>query len=383
MENISIYVYGAFGLIVFALLTIFYLASQKSKSFIYVTSGWILFQSILSLSNFYIQKNIPIPRFPFLIVPGVAFIIFLFNTKKGKLFIDSLNLKLLTLIHIIRIPIELILFNLFLNKLIPQIMTFEGRNFDIISGITAPFIYYFGFVNKKLRKTWIVIWNIICLGLLFNIVVYSILSSPTLFQRFGFEQPNIAILHFPFLLLPSLIVPIILFSHLASIRKLIGTLNDNINIDQSDSANVMIFPPLLFFVGLLLSLIISYFFPYEVFSKKIGLLIGLIVNISGYLILRSSAKQLKTHQTTIHPKGKTTRIVNKGIYGYSRNPIYLSFIALYLGTCIMFNSWSGILLLIPLLFVLQKGIVEREESYLLKKFGKEYLTYKNKVNRWI
>lgn len=103
-------------------------------------------------------------------------------------------------------------------------MTFEGRNFDILSGITALVIYYFGFMKRKLNKWVLLFWNFCCLGLLVNIVSIAILSAPFSFQRFGFDQPNIAVLHFPFIWLPCCVVPVVLFSHLAAIRQLISAI---------------------------------------------------------------------------------------------------------------------------------------------------------------
>ena len=100
-------------------------------------------------------------------------------------------------------------------------MTFEGRNFDIISGITAPIIYYFFFVKNSWRKSLLLAWNFICLALLLNIVITAVLSVPTAFQQFAFDQPNIAILYFPFNLLPAVVVPLVLLSHLAAIRQLL------------------------------------------------------------------------------------------------------------------------------------------------------------------
>ncbi|MEZ4900752.1 MAG: hypothetical protein R2822_02860 [Spirosomataceae bacterium] len=147
-------------------------------------------------------------------------IVFLFNTSKGKMFIDALDLKTLTLLHVIRVPIEWVLYWLFIHKFVPELMTFEGRNFDILSGITAIIVYYFGFVKPKLSNVSVLIWNFCCLGLVINIAVNGILSAPTKFQQFAFEQPNIAMQYFPFVLLPSVIVPIVIFSHLASIRQL-------------------------------------------------------------------------------------------------------------------------------------------------------------------
>jgi hypothetical protein len=124
-------------------------------------------------------------------------------------------------LHIVRIPVELVLFWLFTNKTIPELMTFEGRNFDILSGLSAPIIYYYAFVKKKINRNIMLLWNFVCLGLLINIVIHAILSAPFPFQQLAFSQPNRAVLYFPFIWLPGCIVPLVLLSHLAAIRQLI------------------------------------------------------------------------------------------------------------------------------------------------------------------
>lgn len=166
------------------------------------------------------MTNSEVPRFQLLLLPPLFIILFLFNTKNGRVFIDNLDLKTLTIIHIVRLPIEVVLYWLFIAKAVLQLMTFEGKNFDIIAGISATIIYYFRFVKTTVNKSILLVWLILCIGLLINIVVNGLLSSPSPFQQFGFEQPNIAKLHFPFMFLPACIVPIFLFSHLASIRQL-------------------------------------------------------------------------------------------------------------------------------------------------------------------
>jgi hypothetical protein len=100
-------------------------------------------------------------------------------------------------------------------------MTFEGRNFDILAGITAPIIYYFAFVKKIIPNKFLLVWNIFCLALLINIVINGVLSIPSPIQQFAYDQPNIALLHFPFVWLPCCIVPIVMLSHVISIRKLL------------------------------------------------------------------------------------------------------------------------------------------------------------------
>ena len=221
MEHLPIYISLVFGLIVLLTLAIFYRSSNNSKPFLLISLFWIIVQSILSLKGFYTISNTRPPRLLLLIAPPILFIAATFISKRGKEFIDRLDIKTLTILHTIRIPVELVLFWLAENKVIPTLMTFEGWNFDILSGLSAPIIYYFGFKRKNLSPLIILIWNVICLGLLLNIVFIALESAPTYFQRFAFEQPNIAIGYFPFVFLPSFIVPIVLFSHIVSIKQLL------------------------------------------------------------------------------------------------------------------------------------------------------------------
>jgi hypothetical protein len=220
METLPLYISLLFGLTTFVTIFLFYKASNNSGVTIIFIALWLVLQSIIGLSGFYTIVDTMPPRFILLILPPLLLIGTAFVTAKGKYYIDTLDLKTLTLLHVIRIPIEIVLFLLCVNKAVPEIMTFEGRNFDIICGMTAPFIYYFGFIKKKLNTTAILIWNFICLGLLINIVVTAILSAPFPLQKFAFDQPNIALLYFPFIWLPCCVVPLVLFAHVAAIRKL-------------------------------------------------------------------------------------------------------------------------------------------------------------------
>jgi hypothetical protein len=221
MENLPFYVYLVFGLTVLSALFMFYKATNYSKTFLIIILIWMAAQALISLSGFYKITNTVPPRAALLLVPPLVMTIMLFSTKKGKVFIDSLDIKMLTLFHIIRLPVELTLFWLFIHKGVPELMTFEGRNFDIFSGISAPVLYYLVFVKMNLSKSILLIWNFICLALLLNIAVNALLSVPGEFQKFAFEQPNIAIITFPFIFLPSVLVPLVLFSHLAVIRRIL------------------------------------------------------------------------------------------------------------------------------------------------------------------
>ncbi|MBK7123468.1 MAG: hypothetical protein IPH68_12045 [Chitinophagaceae bacterium] len=220
ISNLPFYINIVFILTTGLTVFLFYKATQRSVTTLVILGSWLLIQAVLSFTGFYTVTDTIPPRFALLALPALLFIIFLFITPTGKNFINSLDIKMLTLLHIVRIPVEICLYWLFLHKSIPQLMTFEGRNFDIMAGLTAPVVYYFGFVKPIFSKTFLLFWNIICLGLVLNIVVHAVLSAPSAFQQFAFEQPNTAIFYFPFVWLPCCVVPLVLLAHFAAIRKL-------------------------------------------------------------------------------------------------------------------------------------------------------------------
>ena len=216
------------SLIVIFLLTVIltfllFINAVKNKPTVAVVLVlWLAVTGILSIKEVFQNTSTIPPRLMIVIVPAILFIILLLTTKSGRRFTDSIDLKKLTLVHIVRVPVEITLFMLSTHKLIPELMTFAGRNFDILSGITAPIVYFACFKNSQLKnRRLLLIWNFICLGLLLNIVINALLSAPFPFQQFAFDQPNIAILYFPFTWLPCFIVMIVLYSHLAAIRQLV------------------------------------------------------------------------------------------------------------------------------------------------------------------
>ena len=221
LDTVPAYVGLAFLATTLLTIWLFFRATNYSKLSLGVIISWAVLHSLFALVGFYLDISAIPPRILLSLLPIFIFIGILFNTQKGKTFIDSLSLEKLTLLHTVRVPVEIVLYWLFLYKAIPELMTFEGRNFDILAGITAPIIYYFVFVKKSMSKKILLGWNIICLLLLINIVVNGILASPVPFQQFAFEQPNIALIYFPFNLLPSVVVPLVLFSHLVAIRRLL------------------------------------------------------------------------------------------------------------------------------------------------------------------
>jgi hypothetical protein len=108
---------------------------------------------------------------------------------------------------------------LLIAELLPIQMSFEGRNFDILAGLTAPVIAYL-FKKKILNSTWLKVWNFLCLGLLINIVTIAFLSMPTPLRVFMNEPVNTIVAVFPIVWLPAFLVPLAYTLHLFSLKQM-------------------------------------------------------------------------------------------------------------------------------------------------------------------
>lgn len=209
-----------FVLTTLATVWLFYKAT-RNKKVLFITIIWALITGILGFLGFYKDFEAFPPRFVFLIGPAILLVLWAAIAQKTRAFIESLDLKTLTILHLVRVPVEMVLFAVYLEGLIPDLMTFDGYNFDIFAGLSSPVIYYLVFIKKRIGYKGLLIWNLICLGLLLNILTIAVLSAVTPFQQLAFEQPNVGVAEFPFVWLPAVIVPIVLFSHLATIRQLL------------------------------------------------------------------------------------------------------------------------------------------------------------------
>lgn len=201
---------------------LFHGAAQFSKSVLRALLIWLFFQAAVSLTGFYHTIDTLSAQFLLQLAPGFVVISFLFLTTKGKAFIDRLDLPTLTILHIIRIPVELVLFWLFFYQETSEIAIFQERNLDLLSGITAPVVMYFVFIKNTWGRNALLVWNLMSLGLLVNVVLWAILSAPLPFAYFV-NQPNVAVLYFPFIWMSCCIIPLLVFSHLAAIRILLHT----------------------------------------------------------------------------------------------------------------------------------------------------------------
>ena len=180
--------------------------------------GWTLFVTIWSASGVMADfTKFPFNFLPVVAVPLITMIAVTFGATFKEILARIPEEKVVRL-QTFRFFVELMLWVLFIGGLLPEQMTFEGRNFDILVGLTSPVIAYL-LAKKRMSKAALIAWNIACLGLLTNIVTIAILSTPSPIRVFMNEPANTIVTQFPISWLPGLLVPLAYTLNLFSIRQ--------------------------------------------------------------------------------------------------------------------------------------------------------------------
>ena len=151
-----------------------------------------------------------------------------------------------------------------------------------------------------------------------------------------------------------------------------------------DHPDVAVFPPLLFAGCLAAGLVLHWLWPLttgigwlpRVIVAGLALVVAAVLGLGGERALHGAG-------TNVRPDLPTTAVVSGGVYRFTRNPLYLALLHIYTAVALFTNALWPFVLWAVLLPVLVKGIIEREERYLERKFGQPYLDYKARVRRWI
>ncbi len=155
------------------------------------------------------------------------------------------------------------------------------------------------------------------------------------------------------------------------------------NNDVQENAGVIAPPPLIYLGSLLLGLLLNRAFPVVFLPQKVARVLGSLLVGSAIPAQIWFFLTMQRARTPISPSEPVRQVVTTGPFRLSRNPAYVSLTILYVGIASLVNTLWPILLLPAVLAVIQRGVIEREERYLERKFGEEYLRYKARVPRWI
>ena len=178
---------------------------------------WLAGTMILSQRDFFADFHALPPKIMFVLPIPIALSIILVLNRSFKNLIMELPPQALIYVQSFRIVVEIVLWLLYRAHICPEQMTFEGWNFDILAGLSAPIIGYIAFGKGRFNKNLAIIWNFIGIGLLLTIILTAILSIP---QIGVFKPENTFIVYWPMVWLPSFVAPFAFFVHVVSLRQL-------------------------------------------------------------------------------------------------------------------------------------------------------------------
>ncbi len=153
----------------------------------------------------------------------------------------------------------------------------------------------------------------------------------------------------------------------------------------ADSANVRFPPPFLYAAAVLGGYVLNPRVPLPIVRGGSGALaiLALVVCVLGMALAASAIQRFRHYGTPLVPIEPTTAIAKDGPYRFTRNPMYLGLLILSCGLALAMNSIWTLVLMVPAVIAMNVFVIAREERYLERKFGAEYVEYKQRVRRWV
>jgi protein-S-isoprenylcysteine O-methyltransferase Ste14 len=163
----------------------------------------------------------------------------------------------------------------------------------------------------------------------------------------------------------------------------LGRATANAEAAGRDSPGVIAPPPLIYAAGLAMGFGLEALLPSASLPALLAWSVGGVLIIAGLALARSFLTALRRARTPVDPYKATTAIVTTGPYSLSRNPGYLAMALGYIGISVLTGALWAFVTLVPTLILVDRGVIAREERYLERKFGEEYLRYKARTRRWL
>lgn len=182
--------------------------------------GWLALTGMLAERGFFDDfQSIP-PRLVLALGPPLLILLALTFSRRIAPLLAALPPAWPVAAQTFRIPVEIVLWRLAVAGVIPELLSFTGRNVDILVGLTAPVVAYACFVRRAWPARVAVWWNWAGIVILLNVVVHAQLSAPTPWRIFETDPPTTFIADWPYIWLPDFLVPLAWLLHAVSLRQL-------------------------------------------------------------------------------------------------------------------------------------------------------------------
>ena len=153
--------------------------------------------------------------------------------------------------------------------------------------------------------------------------------------------------------------------------------------EPSDNPGVRVPPPLIILAALVAGLGLDGRLGVLPRPGALGIALALLAGAAGVTLIGAALGLFRRAGTQPEPWKPASALVRGGIYAHTRNPMYLGMLLVYAAVAILFASPAAGLILAPLVLVLDRFVVRREEAYLGRRFGAEYEEYRRDVRRWL
>jgi protein-S-isoprenylcysteine O-methyltransferase Ste14 len=154
---------------------------------------------------------------------------------------------------------------------------------------------------------------------------------------------------------------------------------------ERDHPNIspMVHPPIVALMFIVIAYFLGRFAPLPFTVPPILRYLGLALTFVGFLLGVAAFMEFRRARTTLDPHGSTKQLVTFGIYRFTRNPIYLGFLLVVMGLPLNSGLYWGLVMAPFYVLTMNRLIIQNEEAYLERKFGKEYTSYTSRVRRWL
>jgi protein-S-isoprenylcysteine O-methyltransferase Ste14 len=154
-------------------------------------------------------------------------------------------------------------------------------------------------------------------------------------------------------------------------------------VTEQEIAGVVAPPPLIFLAGLIVGFALEALLPGVDLPALVEWGLGSLLVVAGLALLLWFNTSFSRKGTAVEPWKPTTAIVTSGPYRFTRNPAYLGMALTYVGIALLSSALWVLVPLPVVLAVIDRGVIAREERYLERRFGEEYLGYKRTARRWV
>jgi protein-S-isoprenylcysteine O-methyltransferase Ste14 len=153
--------------------------------------------------------------------------------------------------------------------------------------------------------------------------------------------------------------------------------------DERDNPGIKVPPPLIYMVPLVLGLMLDRIRQVSLLPRGVARGLGWSLMGGGVVLNAWFLKAIRKTNVPLRTDKPVPRLITEGPFRYSRNPSYLALAMIYAGIASLRSSLWAMLLLPAVVMAMHREVIGREERYLERTFGEEYLIYKEKVRRWV